>query len=90
MPYFWACMQSLNRALVYGAYEELLASIEEITGQSFDVNMNFIKETFGDTMLAMQEAVVDVIGNQLYSQTTGTLANYISPDGSIIFGNKRS
>ena len=84
MPYFWASTMSINRALVYDTYDNLLKSIGDILGLEIEIEQARYKSLFD--LGAMWDSIIDVIA-LLKSEYGNSLNMFPSPDGTISFRN---
>ena len=82
MPYFWASIMSINRALVYDAYDNLLESIGDILGLEIEIEHSEYKGLFDLQM--MWDSIMEVC-SLLKDEYGSSLSMFPSPDGTISF-----
>ena len=85
MPYFWASMTSLWRALSLETYKNLIDSVNEIQSTDIKLTNEEIIEKFDHTVLWKR---IKQIFTELKDDSEINFIPYVSPDGTISFTEK--
>ena len=87
MPYFWACMVSLWRALTVETWKEMIISVNDIMGTSIEMTTEEILENFDHATLWSQ---IRSLVNTLDAERDIKISIYVSIDGTLNFVEKNS